>query len=189
MKLAAADMLYPLQQGELDGLCGLYAIINAMRLAVCFHQPLTDAQTDKLFAAGVTWLDRRSLLAAVVRSGMSQRVWRELMAYLATRLPKDMSRAVGFQPLIKTGAATSLTTAYQHVFAALERGWPVLALISDSYDHFTVINGVTATRLLLFDSYGYHWLNRQSCTLTRGTGARHRLAPGAFIAVQFSTAT
>lgn len=189
MKLAAANILYPLQQGELDGLCGLYAIVNAMRLAVHSHQPLTDAQTDKLFAAGVTWLDKRTLLATVVRSGMSQRVWRELMAHLATKLPNDMSRAISFQPLIKTGAATTLTTAYERVFTAIERGWPVLALIYDSYDHFTVINGATAARLLLFDSYGYHWLNRQSCALTRGTGARHRLAPRAFIAVQFNTAT
>ena len=185
VKLAAANMLNPLQQGELDGLCGLYAIVNALRLAVFPGHSLTDAQTYELFAAGVSWLDGRGLLASVVQSGMSQRVWRELMVHVTTELPNTLRGAISFQRLIKAGNAASLTMAYARITAACERGCPVLALVYDSYDHFTVISGTTASRLVLFDSYGFHWLNRQSCSLVRGTAARHRLAPRALIAVQF----
>ncbi|MES2496406.1 MAG: hypothetical protein V4618_09840 [Pseudomonadota bacterium] len=51
-KLPGLDILKPAQQGRLDRFCGLYAIINAIDLALYPRGQLMPSQRQKLFDAG-----------------------------------------------------------------------------------------------------------------------------------------
>ena len=184
VKLAAARVLHPLDQGELDSLCGLYAIINAFRLAKHPHAPLSDAAVERLFARGIQWLDAQGTLGKALNSGMSQRTWRALAAHLSSHFTRPGRPQLLLQPLL-TDRATSTPTAFARIAAVIERQSPVLALIYEDYFHFTVISGVSDTRVSLFDSYGYHWVERRSCSFRRASPpTRHRFAPNALLAVQ-----
>lgn len=56
----------PLFQGELDGLCGLYAVLNAFDLVVS----LNDTHRKALFDAGITYLHQRKILKNAIINGM-----------------------------------------------------------------------------------------------------------------------
>lgn len=57
--LLAARHLTPYAQGSLDLACGLYAIINGIRLACYPARALTHAEASWLFQLGLEYLDGR----------------------------------------------------------------------------------------------------------------------------------
>jgi hypothetical protein len=68
--------------------------------------------------------------------------------------------------------------AWGAIGSAIEQQYPTLLLLRGVYDHFTVASGLTTNRLVLFDSYGFQWVNRTSCSIgaTRPR-KRHQIAP------------
>ena len=46
---------------------------------------------------------------------------------------------------------------------------PVLTVLRGAYRHYSVVVGYTPARLMLFDSWGYAWINVSSCSTTRLT--------------------
>jgi hypothetical protein len=66
----------PYKQGDLDGLCGIYSIINAVRLV---HKGLTDDDCDELFQKAFICLERRK----VIRDG------KEIRHYVHTPFPSE----------------------------------------------------------------------------------------------------
>jgi hypothetical protein len=67
-----ARTIEPLGQGELDGLCGLYSAINALRLCAASHgRPLDWDQCERLFREGVDYLDAHGRLLHGAYWGMS----------------------------------------------------------------------------------------------------------------------
>src|SRR5262245_42828520 len=74
--------LWPLMQGDLDGLCGLYSLLNAIRWALYSHRIgsartrrlpklLSDAEQQAWFDAPVAALGKRRPLATFVIGGIS----------------------------------------------------------------------------------------------------------------------
>jgi len=64
----------PFEQGDLDGLCGVYAVINAVRLAAHPHHRLRVADCRGLFAALLAELADEGRLRGFVAAGLGPRV-------------------------------------------------------------------------------------------------------------------
>lgn len=161
IEIAARLRLTPFHQGELDALCGVYGAINALRLAMADHAPLTKAQCKQLFAAGVEYLDRKNVLGEVAVAGMGTR--RRLA--LARHLAKLVSTS-NFQIEVERpdhSAWASIDDAFTWIDESLSEGKPVLIALMGGLNHYTVVAGSTPTRLTLFDSDGLRFIRKSSC--------------------------
>lgn len=83
IRMAAACSIEPLTQGSLDGLCALYAILNALRLALAKHEPLSRSRSKALFGQGIAFLDGKCGLEAALVDGMGARRRYSLARHLA----------------------------------------------------------------------------------------------------------
>jgi hypothetical protein len=63
--------------GDLDSLCGLYAVVNAIR-PVLYPTNLRRSQRSALFVTGVSELQRMRQLHSSLIEGMDERSWRRM---------------------------------------------------------------------------------------------------------------
>jgi hypothetical protein len=184
-RLASLAHVEPYQQGEFDGLCGIYAVVNALRLLVASQRPLSYVQCARLYGRGVEIVRRRDRLAFAATFGISQTLWRQLAAALCA----SAGRIVGFAicPVLPFASISRVPRA--RVFAAIEEAidaeQPVLVALLGAYNHYTVISAYTATRFVLHDSYGYHWISKASCGVSHdGSTSRHQIATRSVIVLR-----
>lgn len=154
-------MIKPIEQGSMDNLCGLYTVINALRLII----PPSRGRDQKLFQEAVAYLDEKEWLSSVLTEGMPT----ALFAALARHMNRQHQIAIE-----RVGHSRSQQPE-ETIMRAVDAGLPVLASVDSPLDHFSVICGYSPTRWLLFDSYGYRWLNRRHCAWNRTKNTRHRL--------------
>ena len=147
--LAGASSIKPLRQGELDRLCGLYSAINAIRLVI-YPRPLHPFEERKLFVAGLKQLNRYWNLHHAVGTGMSNAA----MADVAATIAKRASALTGMN-IVTVRAAKSLTPEQggSWLDEQLAIGNPVLAEFK-TIDHFSICCGLTARRVVIFDTSG-----------------------------------
>ncbi len=147
--LAGASTIKPLRQGELDRLCGLYSAINGVRLTI-FPRPLFCAEERKLFLAGLKRLTRHWNLHHAVGTGMSNAA----MADVASTIAKRAS-ALTKMNIVTVRAVKSLTREKRDAWLdeQLTIGNPVLAEFK-TIGHFSVCCGLTAKRVVIFDTSG-----------------------------------
>ena len=69
----------PFEQGDLDGLCGVYSVVNAARLAAHPHRRLSAPECRALFAALLTELADEGRLRGFVAHGLGTRVLARLL--------------------------------------------------------------------------------------------------------------
>lgn len=168
----------PLRQGDLDSLCGLYAAINAIRLALAKTRLLTSRELRQSFGRGVALLSVRHQLTCSLLVGCEAHDWPALVdavtgqAARMTGVPLICAR-----PLSQT-EQPGLPNVFGVIEDAIGRGQPVLVTLGGWYDHHTVISGYSAFSLQLFDSANLRRLARGSCRvdddMARG---RHILRP------------
>jgi hypothetical protein len=160
---------WPLVQGELDGLCGIYSIINSMiwglySLQVTGHRPrqqsrpLGERETEQLFLSLIARLTRKHGIHPVVHGISSLELARLLRHSAAWLSAKRDLRLTFMRPFYRRRRATigqvcqvlsnHLAGAGNAAIIGLE--WPSR--------HWTVVIGVTATRLALLDSSGDQYL-------------------------------
>ena len=82
-KLEGLLQLAPYAQGELDSLCGLYSIINAIRLVLYPVAPVSAVKSRKLFETGIEFLQQNGSLDPALINGINIRRWKLLAALLA----------------------------------------------------------------------------------------------------------
>ncbi len=178
--------LVPFQQGDLDGVCGIYALINAIRLATeddtrCFP----DAAWQELFFTLL--LEADAVVGTVEAVGLG----------------------IDTKPLFRVAQAAVRHMADEHglrlaVTHALRRGEPrtfdailrrlaeladqprsaVLICLTGHLDHWTVLRRVTGQSLTFFDSSGYARVSLTNCHSKRPREARqaHIIEPkGVFL--------
>jgi hypothetical protein len=151
----------PLLQGRNDRLCGIYAIINAIQLAVA-PRPV---RTQKLFDEAIEFLIQKRRLNEVMRYGMPTQLWLRLMEHMLAfnNLTGTMCST---RPLIAPGDTTE-EQAWSAVLAALDQRIPILIEIDGAMKHYSVLCCYDQTRLFLFDSLPRSWRGyRQSLQFT-----------------------
>jgi hypothetical protein len=146
--IPAASELDPLPQGGLDGLCGVYSIINALRVARHACLPLPGREARRLFGAALHYLNEEEDLPEVVRFGMDHPTWIALAKDLATRASTESVKAV-----VKV-ARKPVSPKQRHawIISELAQGHPVLVHLP-GYCHYSVIVGWASSGFQLFDSH------------------------------------
>lgn len=179
--LAAAKQLKPLTQGTLSKLCGLYAFLNAVQLAL-YPRRLSRAELQSIYVQGISHLAGHRHLKRVLGKGMNEDVWLELWQALTAAVNADLHVDLACRFILKRPARTSLPRALQAVEDALLDGYPVLACFGGALDHLTVISGCTSRRLTFFDSSGLGWVTTGGLSLLEGEN-RHWLMRTSVVAL------
>lgn len=79
----------PFQQGELDGLCGLYAIVNALQLII--STPRHDEFWEGIFAALTAATELRVGMGHAIIAGISRKALRQILDDLRDHLRHEHS--------------------------------------------------------------------------------------------------
>jgi hypothetical protein len=164
--MARGLQIAPYRQGQLDGLCGLYAIINAIRLA-------THDDTGE-FGHGV-W---RDLLLALISEAENVVGTATAVVYgirtkplyeLAKRAASHMANEHGVPVTVSRSAGPKHSfdgiIALLRELSAQPRSAMVIELSGD-IRHWTVLRRVGNHSLELFDSSGIKRVRLASCRLT-----------------------
>jgi hypothetical protein len=145
--------LKPFQQGGLDGLCGLYSVVNATRLAAWPVRRLTIHECESLFAVLVAELDRDDSLLGTLLNGTRRPVARLLRC--ADRWLTELHglRLHYQRPFYRQHSVTNSTVA-RTIATHLAPLATAMIVLDGHYCHWSVVEAVTPTSLLLFDSDG-----------------------------------
>ena len=174
--------LWPLMQGDLDGLCGLYSLLNAVQWALYSHrigstrtrrfpQLLSDAEQQALFDTLVAALYKRRPHATFVTAGISAleltRLLRISREWLSVHRNADL---VFRRPFYR-----QRTIATRRVLARLAKHLttPGSAAIITLEDHWTVVRGAANRRVRVVDSGGWMFM-------TIGSEAQRRAGHNGF---------
>ena len=171
--LPGAYLIQPATQGDYDGLCGLYCIINAIRLVMAPHRELKRNELRALFVAGVRFLQRRGSLPNAVHSCVRERDWPKL----ATRIVSKAQRLT-LRPIVLERPGLSDDEPIDETLRLIERmiisGKAPCVFLRGKSRHYSVVSGYTAISLRLFDSYGYRRVLRRSFGAAGATTSLHR---------------
>lgn len=167
----------PFRQGELDGLCGVYAIINALRLA--FDQRSAKLQRgdwQELFFALLARVDDGvGGICHVIANGMSAKRLRTIAKTAEQHLREEYELDVSTELMFTRGDHPSLVDLLVAIEESLEHGHPVIVDFAGRLNHWTVIREVTGKNLLLFDSSGLSRVARRNCQLLKRRGSKRHL--------------
>jgi hypothetical protein len=178
----AARILKPMQQGELDGLCGVYAVINAARLVLWPEHELSYEQLRAAFAIAVAELARSKRLRNSVSEGVLPAPLLRLGKVVAGAIEAMTGARVGVTLL---SGATNRTALLRVIRRHLGAGHPLILGFEGKHEHWTVATGLTATRVVLFDCSGLRWVETAKLGHTDDRPVRlHRIGPDGVIAVR-----
>jgi hypothetical protein len=162
----------PFEQGDLDGLCGVYAVVNAVRLTAQPHHRLRVADCRGLFVALLAELADEGRLRGFVAAGLGPRVLARLLRRAGHWLRKHHGLALEVSRPFRKQDTPEFEECLRVLTEHLER--PGTAAIVDSDEHWTVIRGVTPKRLLLADSDGRRHFATATVSEAVGTGSASR---------------
>jgi hypothetical protein len=171
-RVAPARVPRPFEQGDLDGLCGVYAVVNAVRLTAHPHRRLPTAECRELFAALLAELADEGRLRGFVAHGLGTRVLARLLRRAGRWLRKRHGLALEVRrPFAKRdepGPEACLRALAEHLAR------PGTAAIVGSDEHWTVVRAVTPKRLLLADSNGRRHFATATVSAAAGAGSASR---------------
>jgi len=161
----------PHWQGSLDGLCGIYAVINAVD-CMCRNRsaPLREEQHRELFHRLCHTSDIN--IASFLADGMTFRQVCRLLdsakSYLDERC-LSMGRRVAFR-----SSNVSLAEYWDKISHHININGPgsVLVGMTGQYDHWSVVRDVTGRQIRLWDSDDLNRVNRSRCRVGRESSAR-----------------
>lgn len=171
--LPGARMIQPADQGDYDGLCGLYCIINAVRLVMAPHRQLNRDEARALFVAGVRFLQRRGSLPNAVHSCVREREWPKLAARIVSKAQTLTLRPITLeQPGLPDD--TSIDDTLLRIEMMINAGKAPCVFLRGKARHYSVVSGYTPVSLRLFDSFGHKRILRRSCGTARAATSLHR---------------
>ncbi len=162
------------QQGDLDSLCGIYAVVNAI-VALC---PEADEKAAmRLFRKLVRSLSGEVKRAiGTVYDGLDVGI----LEYLLMVAQRETERALGIgikvKPFPGVRKHLTLTEFWEHAQAELGPRQVAILSLSGARDHWTVACAATDKVIRLRDSSDLRVLQRSRCTLERAR-TRYRINP------------
>lgn len=165
----------PYAQGELDGLCGVYAIVNAVEATVVGWN---KADAAGLFQHLIACLSLRCRLDTVMAEGLGMRELCRLIdlasAYLADEYGFQLKRRMAF------GKNVPLSCYWRRLQNHLQvQGHAAIIGLWGRHEHWSCAHGMTK-RTVRFSDSGWNPIRRvcrANCTTGRTMGRRrHELA-------------
>ena len=162
-KPPAKRRVKPYAQGDLDSMCGIYAIINAFR-ALCGE--LTLEISTHLFQRLVRCLNRHAKQAVVpIIFGTGRSLMRKLLAEAQSYLKKRLKIELAIEPKGRELKAKSLAAAWGRLSAIVDETTVLILPLSGRWDHWTVLYEIKVRKIRLIDSSDRRELTRSRCTL------------------------
>jgi len=166
-----------LVQGSLDGLCGLYAVVNAVRSISA--KRLTGLQEAELFRVLVARLSLEGLLEAAICDGIAVPLMGQLIDSASSFLLHTEDRRLS-KKLATCETPQSLGAFWDVLSSHIEEFGPgsVVLALGGRYDHWTCVATMRQRTIGLIDGKGFLRLNRKDCTLSAmETDRPYRLLP------------
>lgn len=174
----------PFAQGDLDNLCGLYAAINAICLVSAPIRPVRRAEAQQLLQAGLTYLERRNGLLDAFLEGMAIRRQRAVTQHVAQVASKALELSFFAKPLLPAKSTVTTEDVLKVIAERIKAGSAVIVCLENTYWHYTIIVGMSDSRVYLFDSDGMRWLERRSLAVCGpNVEARHSVSRCSLIEV------
>ncbi len=162
-----APVLPPFRQGQLDGLCGIYAIINAARL-VLGQTAATLNINDwySLFGTLMYSADDHYGAANAAASGIGTKAFRKVLKSAVRHFHEEHGMrlyAGTLLPRRQRPTFLEFLDALRDTLAEPNR--TVIVEIKGALSHWTVVRAISETSFQLFDSSGYDRLSIANCRL------------------------
>ena len=141
------------KQGDLDGLCGIYSIINAIRL---LRGPLPQRVSETLFKALVTVFDQRWGLKMAALEGINS----HQLSYLIKTVAVPVFE-LHYRKPFHNRPTTPQMAQWDQLSTWINAGG---CAIIGTEEHWTVINKVTQNTLYLTDSCDMQQLRKRYVT-------------------------
>src|SRR3954465_4866120 len=176
----AARRLNPYRQGRLDGLCGVYALINALRL-LCPR--LDEDACEAAFCALIRARARQAASPlAVISGGLSRRELLRLIGPWQRFAAREFGITLSVSRL--KVSEPSLRGIWRGLCRTLDGNRSVAILGLDGVErHWTVTYAATPRTLRVADSSGLRMIYRSQCTVGR-TNLRYQLRPSEVLVVR-----
>lgn len=177
-----AGLLDPLWRGSAcDGLSGLYAAINGVRLAIAHKHVMTGPETEQLIRSALRFLDGRISLQQCLANGLRTQLWRRLVFAVCEAASQRLGVRVMAEELLVERLG-SPSAAFSALEGALLR-WR-LPLVLRRGGLYTVVTAVTPKSLVFHDSGGACWISKRLCSVPGDqTLLRHAIYPSSFMAL------
>lgn len=175
----ARRQLKPYRQGQLDGLCGVYALINALRL-LCPR--LDEDACERAFCALIQARARQAASPlTVIHAGLS---WRELLRLIGV-WQRFAAREFGISVTVSRlrVAEPSLRGLWRGLCRALDGTSVAIVGLDGVERHWTVAHAATPRTLRVTDLSGLRAIVRAQCTVGR-TRVRYQLRPSEVLVVR-----
>jgi len=148
----AKDMttIKPFSQGKLDSLCGLYCVVNAVRLAALPKQTIGRAKSKALIDAIARALGPK--LAKIFEHGTEdlEPILRAADAWISDNYGQKLEFSRPFRGKRRLPTPGELKEEMSGHLAK-----PNTAVIVSTSEHWTVVQRATNKRVILFDSDGH----------------------------------
>jgi hypothetical protein len=158
--------IQPYRQGELDGLCGLYALINGIRLATCDQTSEFDHDVWRnLLEALLSETDLAKAAVEVVARGIDFRALYELAKAAQRHMAANHRVEVTITRGLRAEVQCLDTVLNCLAVLSIQARTAVLMELTGRMRHWTVVAGVGRKSLKLLDSSGVHRAHITSCRL------------------------
>ncbi len=165
-----ADTLRPLQQGRLDGLCGVYATINAIRLLAARRGRRIDCRA--LFIDVLDHTDRTAGIFEPLTEGIDTQALAKILKATAKTLARDYRLPIlVHRPFIRR---TRMSIEDLHAAMASDiaaNGAVFILATRGRFDHWTVVHRASAAGFFTFDSYEGKRISLAKCSIHRSAEA------------------
>ena len=160
------DKLDACRQGSIDELCGIYAVLNGIRLVL----PPKRFHSSLLSLCATALLEKRGSVYFINDGTDITDIAYLLKNVICLKFAIERSKPFHTKP------QTSLDTYWNGIVDFLkEKNRAVILLFHTIYmGHWTVVKEADESRLYLFDSKGIRDLKREDCLMDLPTEARHR---------------
>lgn len=164
----------PDQQGQLDGLCGVYVIINAMNLVY----PMQRQDRVLLFKHLITTLHRDKYVKDALLSGTYKRHLNLMLEAACKHMRSQHHIRVAIKLLFHRNKGVDMALYCQKIEQFLQfRNRAVIINLMGRLNHWSCVREVTETSLLLEDSYGYRYVRKRTCYIANEYQTGHMITP------------
>ena len=163
-----APSLKPSQQGAYDGLCGLYSIVNAMRLIAYPCDGLGEDSCNALFLHLFRHATLRYEAEALMSYGTSRSLLNHMLKAACRYLSRRSHLKLEFSPFVLGKKKPPLGELLEMMRAEFDQSrCAFIVQIAGTHCHWTVISDVTKGHIELFDSDQMHRLRVSETTVSR----------------------
>ncbi len=154
--------LTPYEQGNLDGFCGIYSIINATRLIV---NGMGEEEAIDLFIDCLEYVGKKKNFGEACVKGVNREdIWKIFGKIVPAKYTIHVKR-----PFYRTKGVSfdDFFNVLREHFGQDGKRVAIICFYHEDWDHWTVVKALTMKRMMLFDSCNMKILDISQCTFEK----------------------